>query len=122
MLVNIEFRDLENFIYFKALYNIKVETRFDNEIYEEGKNLVVELMVPRGLNEEEIKVSVKDNMLNIVAEKKVDVESKAEDYYSREQKYGSFAQQISLPVKVNSKKVKKEYEDGFLRVVIVKKK
>ena len=69
-----------------------------------------------GLNKEDIKVSVADNILTVTGEQKSSKEEKAEGYVRREIRSGSFSRSFTLPTTVNSTKVSADYRNGLLEV------
>ena len=89
------------------------------EVYEKGDRLVVRADIP-GIKPEEIDISVDDDMLTIKGERKFESEVKDEDYYSCELSYGRFSRSIMLPSKVQSDKVKANYDDGILEITLPK--
>jgi len=89
------------------------------DIYQDKDNVVVEAPVA-GVNPEEVKISIENDVLTIEgkSEKKSEVDEK--NYYRKEISYGSFHRSVALPVAVNGEKAKAEYDDGVLKVTIPK--
>ncbi len=79
----------------------------------------VELDLP-GMKKEDISVDVKDNVVTISGERKVQNEMKQEDYYRIESSYGKFSRSFSLPEDVDVENIHAESQDGVLEVVIPK--
>ncbi len=79
----------------------------------------VELDLP-GMKKEDISVDVKDNMVTISGERKVQKEIDEEDYYRIESRYGKFSRSFSLPEDVDVENIHAESQDGVLEVVIPK--
>jgi HSP20 family protein len=90
------------------------------DVFEKGDNLVVKAEIP-GMKEDDIHVSVENDMLNIRGEKKTESEVNEEDYYRCERSYGSFFRSIALPSTVDTSKIQADYEDGVLEVTLSKK-
>ena len=69
-----------------------------------------------GLNKEDIKVSVADNVLTITGERKAKSEENEDGFVRREIRSGSFSRSFTLPQSVNSKKVSADYRNGLLEI------
>ena len=89
------------------------------EVFEKEDKFVVKAELP-GIKEEDVDVSVVDDILTIKGEKKTENEVKEEDYYRCERSYGSFFRSIGLPSNVDAKKIEASYEDGVLEVTLPK--
>ncbi len=90
------------------------------DLYEDENEYVVEAELP-GLKQDEIKVSVEDDILTISGEKKREKEIKEENLYRSERFYGKFERQIVLPQNTDKDNIKASYKNGVLKVVIPKK-
>jgi HSP20 family protein len=90
------------------------------DLYEDENEYVVEAELP-GLKQDEIKVSVEDDILSISGEKKREKEVKEENLYRSERFYGKFERQIVLPQNADRENIKASYKDGVLKVIIPKK-
>ena len=88
-------------------------------MFEKEGKFVVKAELP-GIKEEDVDVSVADDILTIKGEKKTENELKEEDYYCCERSYGSFFRSIGLPSNVDAKKIEANYEDGVLEVSLPK--
>ena len=75
-----------------------------------------------GVNKEDIKISVKDNMLTISGERKHKEEVKKKDYYRVESSFGKFERTFTLPKGSDAENITASNEDGVLEVVIPKLK
>ena len=73
-----------------------------------------------GVNKEDIKVSVHDNVLSITGERKYEKEEKGKKYHRVERAYGSFMRSFTLPEDADGTKVTAEYKDGLLNVRVPK--
>jgi HSP20 family protein len=88
------------------------------DVSESGDQVVVKAEVP-GMKKEDIKVSVKDDILTISGEKKQEERAEGENWHRVERSYGSFKRVLSLP-SVDSAKVEATYKDGVLEVRLPK--
>lgn len=83
------------------------------DVIREKDKLVIEAEMP-GVKKDDIKISIKDNVLTIEGEKKFADEKKEKDYYRSERSYGAFKRSFSLPEDVDVENVIAKYEDGIL--------
>lgn len=89
-----------------------------NIIEREGEYRL-EVLAP-GYSKEELKMNVKDQVLTISAEHKVEKLSEGERYTRREFGRSSFERSFDLPDTVNAEAIKAEYANGLLSVTIPK--
>jgi len=89
------------------------------DIEENNGNLMVRAEIP-GMRKEDIKVSVKEDMLTISGERKRENETKEKTFHRIERSYGQFRRMIRLPATVDADKVKATYKDGVLNVTLPK--
>jgi len=88
------------------------------DVAEKEDEIVLTAEIP-GMNKDDIKITVKDDVLTITGEKKQEEREEGENWHRVERTYGSFKRMISLP-SVNSGKVEATYKDGVLRVRLPK--
>jgi len=89
------------------------------DMYDKKDEIVVKAEIP-GVEKENVRISLSDNMLTIKGETKKEEEVKEEDYYYSERSYGSFARTLSLPSKVKSDKIKASFKNGILEIHLPK--
>ena len=87
------------------------------QIYEKGKNVVIEIPA-LDLDLEDIIVEVSGDSLKINGKKKISKEARKEGYYAKEEKESSFVNEFTLPFKIDETKIKTELRDGILRLVV----
>lgn len=73
-----------------------------------------------GCAPEDIDVQLKDGILTIKGEKKVEKDDKQKDYHVMERSYGMFERSFSLPSEVDAAKVDAQFDNGVLRVTLPK--
>ncbi len=73
-----------------------------------------------GINKEDIKVSMQDNVLTLKGERKEETEAKKKNVQILERYYGKFQRSFRLPAEVKSAEIKATYKDGVLTVEIPK--
>jgi len=89
------------------------------DIYEGETGVVLKAELP-GIKKEDVSVEVKDNVLTIKGERKVDSEVKEKNYYRRERTHGSFSRSFNLQYAVNPDKIKARFKDGVLEIEVPK--
>lgn len=89
------------------------------DLKETKKDYIVCAEVP-GLKKEDIKISLKDNVLSISGEVKREQEDKDETFHRIERSYGAFARSIQLPKDVDTKNIDASYNNGILEIKLPK--
>jgi HSP20 family protein len=90
------------------------------DIYEHNGNLVLKAELP-GIDPKDVDIRVENNVLTLRGERKLDTEVKQENYHRVERSYGSFSRSFTLPNVVDTDKIKAEFKDGVLQLVLPKK-
>jgi len=73
-----------------------------------------------GMEEQDVEVTLSDNVLTIKGEKKVETEETEKPYAYMERSYGSFCRSIPLNVEVVTDKVEATFEKGVLTIDLPK--
>lgn len=73
-----------------------------------------------GMRREDIKVEVRDNVLTLRGEKKMEEEKKDKNYRLSERYYGEFTRTFTLPENVDRNAIDAEFKDGVLHLSIPK--
>jgi HSP20 family protein len=89
------------------------------DIYEDGESILVKAELP-GVDQKDIDVQVENNILTLRGERKREKEVTGENMYRAERSYGSFSRSFTLPVTVDTERIKAEYKDGVLHVTLPK--
>jgi HSP20 family protein len=87
------------------------------EVKEQGGKLSVTAELP-GLKEQDVKVSVADNVLTLEGERKQEKEEKREGYYHSERTYGKFSRSIGLPEGANIDQATAQFNNGVLEITV----
>ena len=90
------------------------------DIYEDESQLVLTAEVP-GLSDKEVEIKIEDNVLTIQGERKLEKETREENYHRIERAYGSFYRSFTLPNYIDEDKIKAEDENGVLKITMPKK-
>lgn len=73
-----------------------------------------------GIDEKDVDVMLRDDVLTIRGEKKSEREEKKADFHLVERSFGSFSRSIRLPFEADSEAVKANFAKGLLKVTIAK--
>lgn len=73
-----------------------------------------------GIDKKELNISVKDDVLTISGEKKVEEKKEGENYYCCERRFGKFERSFRMADTVDAENVSAEYKDGVLIVTVPK--
>jgi HSP20 family protein len=90
------------------------------DISETDKEIKIEAELP-GLDENDIDISISNNVLTIKGEKRGESEKKERNYYFAERSYGSFSRQFSLPSAVDEDKIEATFKKGVLNLTLPKR-
>jgi HSP20 family protein len=74
-----------------------------------------------GMNKEQVKISLKEDVLTIEGERKEEKVEDEENHYIKESAYGSFRRQIALPADANAEQIEASMDNGILLVQLAKK-
>lgn len=91
----------------------------DLEMYEDNDNVVVKFAIPN-FSEEEVDLSIEDNVLTISGTKREEEEDKNKKYYYKGLKTESFSRSITLPIRVKSDQADAEIKNGVLNITLPK--
>jgi HSP20 family protein len=89
------------------------------DVNESDKTIEITAEVP-GMDEKDVKVTLKDDIITIEGEKKQEKEEKEKDYYHLERSYGSFQRSLRIPCEIESDKVDASFKKGVLRITLPK--
>lgn len=89
------------------------------DMVETDQDIVVTVDVP-GMEAKDIHVTVRENLLILRGEKRIEKERKDEKTYRLERTFGAFTRHIALPVPVDAKVVNAAVHNGVLKVTLPK--
>lgn len=89
------------------------------DIFETESAVVLQVELP-GIVKSDVSVEVKENILTIKGERKIETDVHVENFYRRERAYGSFRRAFNLHYVVNPEKIKAKFNDGVLRIEVPK--
>jgi HSP20 family protein len=90
------------------------------DIYETNDLVIVKAELP-GLTREQVGIEVKDGLLTLRGERKVEKEVKEENYHRIERAYGTFQRSFSLPSTIDQEKISAALKDGVLELTLPKR-
>ena len=73
-----------------------------------------------GVQKNDVKITMKENVLTISGERKYQDEKKKKNFHRMERSYGGFQRSFALPTTVKSNDIKAEFKDGVLSVTLPK--
>ncbi len=86
----------------------------------ETDEAVIVIMDLPGVNKEDIDISVTDNELRVVAERREEKEVSEKDYHKRERTFNRFERMVALPIAVKADEAKAKLENGVLEITLPK--
>ena len=89
------------------------------DIKETASEIVMVAELP-GMTKNDVRLSVRDNTLEISGEKKQSEESKDSTFHRVERVYGKFYRSFSLPTTIDAAKIKAVFKDGILTMTLPK--
>ena len=90
------------------------------DIYETENEVVLKAELP-GVDQKTIDIHVENNTLTLRGERKLEKETKQENYHRIERAYGSFFRSFTLPGTIDQEKIHAGYQDGVLTVQMPKR-
>jgi len=93
------------------LFNVKLD------LMEHDKEYALTAELP-GINKEDIKITVKDDIMNISGQKENKIDINRQNYRRSERSFGKFSRSIRLPRDVDESKITATQENGVLTVTI----
>jgi HSP20 family protein len=89
------------------------------DLVEEGDHYVLRADLP-GVEEDQVKVELEENVLTISGERKSKSEERKDGYYRIERASGEFSRSLTLPEGVDPEAIKASFDKGVLEVSIPK--
>jgi HSP20 family protein len=73
-----------------------------------------------GVKQEDVEVTLSEDVLTIRGEKKFERKDEKENYHFMERSYGTFQRSLRIPYSIDSDQVKAEFDNGVLTVTLPK--
>jgi HSP20 family protein len=90
------------------------------DIFETPADIVVKAELP-GMERKDIVLHLENNVLTLKGERRFEKETKEENYHRIERSYGGFSRAFNIPSMVEEEKIRADYKDGVLTIVLPKK-
>jgi HSP20 family protein len=90
------------------------------DVFETDNEIVIKAELP-GMNAKDIDIRLENNTLLLKGKRRFEKETRNENYHRVERSYGNFSRGFSLPAFVDETRVRAEYKDGLLKVILPKK-
>ena len=89
------------------------------DLHEEKDKYIVTIDLP-GMTKEDVDIRVSENSLEVLAEKKSREEKKEKGKYYLKERQAKFYKKLPLPEDVLQGNIKTSYENGLLKIVLLK--
>ncbi|MCR4404909.1 MAG: Hsp20/alpha crystallin family protein [Candidatus Acetothermia bacterium] len=90
------------------------------DVYETEEEFIVRMELP-GMEREEIRISFMEGILTIRGERRNELEASRVRYHQMEIRHGLFQRAICFPGPIAKDKIKAQYRQGLLKVVLPKR-
>ncbi len=105
----------------------EVETREDQgskirplaDVQETDGEIIVTMDLP-GIDKQNVDITISDDELSVVAERKTETDVAEKNYHKRERTYKKFERTVSLPTGVKMEEAKARLAEGVLQIAIPK--
>ena len=89
------------------------------DVAEDNDNYYLKADLP-GIKKEDVKISYSDGNLSISGERSQEKETKDKKFHRIERSYGKYYRSFNLPKEIKEDKIKAEFTDGQLNIIIPK--
>jgi HSP20 family protein len=102
-------------------FNLRAPVQIRMDVHEDDKQISINAELP-GIDKKDIKLSVRDKIVTIEAEKKQEVkeEDKEKRYLRQERVYGKASRTLRLPKYADDSKLNAKFENGVLHITVPK--
>lgn len=90
------------------------------DVFETEDQIVVQVEVA-GVKQSDLAVSLQDRVL-MISGTRTDSGPSQRAYHQMQVRFGDFATEVELPVPIDENRIEASYADGFLRIVLPKRK
>jgi HSP20 family protein len=89
------------------------------DVQETDGEIIVSMDLP-GIDKQDVDITVSDDELSVVAEKKTEKDTEEKNYHKRERTYKKFERTVSLPTGVRMEEARARLANGVLQITIPK--
>ncbi len=90
------------------------------DIFEDEHNITLQAEIP-GVNQEDLGITLENNVLTITGERKFKEEEKKDNFHRIERRYGKFTRSFTLPAGVDAQNANATSENGVLNIKLPKR-
>jgi HSP20 family protein len=90
------------------------------DILENEHHITIQAEIP-GVKQEELNITLENNVITITGERKFEHEEKKENFHRMERRFGKFTRSFTLPASVDAEKVNANFENGLLNITLPKR-
>lgn len=90
------------------------------DIFEDEHSINLQAELP-GVKQEDLNITLENNVLTITGERKFQHEEKKENFHRMERRFGKFTRSFTLPASVDAENVNANFENGLLNITLPKK-
>lgn len=90
------------------------------DISEDDHNIILQAEIP-GVKQEDLNITLENNVLTIAGERKFEEEEKKENFHRIERRFGKFTRSFTMPASVDAENVNAVFENGLLKITLAKK-
>jgi HSP20 family protein len=109
--------------FFDSDFNDFFSRRFSDpaaNIIENPESFQLDLAAP-GMKKDDFKINLENNILTVSSEVEDEKLEEGKNYTRKEFSYGSFSRSFTLPKIIDLDKIRADYENGILKVLLPKK-
>lgn len=92
----------------------------DIDVKENDNEIIIEAELP-GMEEKDVEVSIRNGLLTIKGEKRVEEAKEQDDCHITERRHGSFQRSLRMPDTIDEDKIDASLEKGVLHLKLAKK-
>ena len=89
------------------------------DVVEDKDHYTVKLDLP-GMRKDDVKITLRENVLNVRGERVEEVKREADTYHIVERRFGKFSRSLTLPTNVKADKIEAKMVEGVLTVTLPK--
>lgn len=105
---------------FPSIYKEDLKQGTPVNIRETEKEYLLDIVAP-GLNKEDFKISLENNLLTVTVEKKEETANEGEKFIRKEFQFQGFKRSFTLDEKINADSISAQYVNGVLTLNLPKK-
>ena len=97
----------------------ETEGQLTLDVFQDADNIVIKSTIA-GVRQEDLDISINNDMLTIKGERRKEETVKEDDYFYQECYWGAFSRSVILPMEVEADKIEALLKDGVLTIKLPK--